>query len=43
MDITEDGIITEDEKGDLNKVIQTLNEVSEIAQSLRMWAEKNLE
>ena len=32
-----------DEKGDLNKVIQTLDEVSEIAQSLRMWAEKNLE
>lgn len=43
LDITEDGIITEDEKGDLNKVIQTLDEVSEIAQSLRMWAEKNLE
>lgn len=43
LDITEDGIITEDEKGDLTKVIETLDEVSKIAQSLRIWAEKNLE
>lgn len=42
LDITEDGVITEDEKGDLNEVIKTLDEVSTIAQSLRMWAEKNL-
>ena len=39
----EDGIITEDEKKDLNEVISTLDEVSRIAQSLKIWAEKNLE
>lgn len=43
LDITEDGVITEDEKGDLDEVIKTLDEVSTIAQSLRMWAEKNLD
>lgn len=43
LDITEDGIITEDEKKDLNEVINTLDEVSRIAQSLKIWAEKNLE
>ena len=43
LDITEDGIITEDEKKDLNEVISTLDEVSRIAQSLKIWAEKNLE
>lgn len=43
LDITEDGVITDDEKEDLNKIIQTLDELNEITQSLKIWAEKNLE
>ena len=43
LDITEDGVITENEKDDLNEIIKTLDEVSRITQSLKIWAEKNLE
>lgn len=43
LDITEDGVITDEEKPDLEKVLQALDEVSSIAQSLKVWAEKNLE
>lgn len=42
LDITEDGIITEDEKGDLNKVLENLEELEQIAQSLKLWVKKNL-
>lgn len=42
LDIVEDGIISEDEKPDLDKVMATLDEVASIAQSLRVWVEKNL-
>lgn len=42
LDITEDGIITEHEKPMLEKVISNLDEVAMIAQSLKVWAEKNL-
>ena len=42
MDITEDGIISEDEKGDLNKVLENLEELEQIAQSLKLWVKKNL-
>ena len=42
LDITEDGVITEDEKTDLKEIIKTLDEVSRIAQSLKIWAEKNM-
>lgn len=42
LDIVEDGIITDDEKPDLDKILRTLDEVSAIAQSLKIWAEKNL-
>lgn len=42
LDITEDGVITEDEKEDLNKIIKTLDELNKITQSLKIWAEKNL-
>ena len=41
LDITEDGIITEDEKSDLNKVLENLEELERIAQSLRIWIKKN--
>ena len=43
LDITADGIITEDEKPELRKILETLDEVTAIAQSLKVWAEKNLE
>ncbi len=42
LDITADGIITDDEKPELKKILATLDEISSIAQSLRVWAEKNL-
>ena len=43
LDITEGEIITENEKSNLNGIIKTLDEVSRIIQSLKLWAEKNLE
>lgn len=43
LDITEDGIITEDEKPELKRILATLDEISSIAQSLKVWTEKNLE
>ena len=42
LDITADGIITDDEKPALKKILATLDEISSIVQSLRIWAEKNL-
>lgn len=42
LDITEDGVISEGEKGDLNKVLENLEELERIAQSLRLWVKKNL-
>lgn len=43
LDITADGIITDDEKPELRKILATLDEISIIAQSLKVWTEKNLE
>lgn len=43
LDITEDGIITEDERPYLDTIIKTLDELSEVTQSLKVWVEKNLE
>ena len=42
LDITEDGIITEDEKDDMRSVIRHMEEIEKAAISLKMWAEKNL-
>ena len=42
LDITADGVITEDEKPDLEKIINTLDEVNEITQNLKNWIEKTL-
>lgn len=42
LDITADGIITEDEKPTLEKIIATLDEVNEVTQNLKNWIEKNL-
>ena len=42
LDITEDGVISDDEKEDLNKALENLEELERITQSLRMWVKKNL-
>lgn len=42
LDITEDGIISDDEKPDLEKVIASLEELETVAQNLKLWAKKNL-
>lgn len=41
LDITLDGVITLEEKPKLEEIIQTLREVTSVAQSLIVWAEKN--
>ena len=43
LDITEDGVISEDEKPELEKIIKILDEINDVTQNLRNWAEKNLE
>lgn len=42
LDITEDGVISNEEKPSLVKILKTLDEISAVAQSLRVWTEKNL-
>lgn len=42
LDITEDGTISDTEKPALEEIIQSLDEVSGIAQSLKAWVERNL-
>lgn len=43
LEITSDGIISEEEKPELKKIIHVLDEVNEITQNLKNWAERNLE
>lgn len=42
LDITEDGIVSEDEKADMEKVLHDLEELEEITQNLKIWIKKNL-
>lgn len=42
LDITEDGIVTDDEKQDMRRVLESLEELEGIAQSLKIWVKKNL-
>ena len=42
LDITEDGVITEDEKPDMQKVLDNLEELEAVTQNLRIWVKKNL-
>lgn len=42
LDIAADGVITDDEKPALKKILATLDEISAIAQSLKVWTEKNM-
>lgn len=42
LDITADGIIEEEEKADLDRIMKILDEVNGISQNLKVWIEKNL-
>lgn len=42
IDITADGVISVDEKEDMHKILGTLEEVEQVAQSIKLWAKKNL-
>lgn len=43
LDITEKGIVSENEKPELEQVLKNLDEMVAIAQSLRGWMEKNMD
>lgn len=40
--IVEDGIISEDEKSELAEIIKYMDELTDVAQSLKAWAKKNM-
>ena len=42
LDITEDGVIDVNEKPQLEEILKNLEEVEEIAQSMKLWIKKNL-
>lgn len=42
LDITEDGVISEDEKPALKKIIKNLEELEVVTQNLKIWVKKNL-
>lgn len=42
LDITEDGVIDESEKADMKKILENLEELEQVAQSLKIWVKKNL-
>ena len=42
LNITEDGVIDESEKDDMEKVLQSLEELEQIAQTMKLWIKKNL-
>lgn len=43
LDITADGVIAENEKADLQKVLDNLEELEQIAQSMKLWVKKNMQ
>ena len=42
LDIVEDGVIDESEKPDMQKILETLEELESVAQNLKVWVKKNL-
>lgn len=42
LDITEDGVIDDSEKGAMEKVLQSLEDLEQITQNLKLWIKKNL-
>lgn len=43
LDITEDGIISEDEEADMKEILESLEELEQISHSFRIWAKKNMQ
>ena len=42
LDITEDGVIDESEKEDMEKVLRNLEELEQIIQNMKLWIKKNM-
>lgn len=42
LDITEDGIISNEEKPELEQVLSELEELEQVTQNLKIWVKKNL-
>ena len=42
LDITEDGIIDDSEKDDLNRILENLDRITQVSEELKAWAKKNL-
>lgn len=42
LSISEDGVVDENEREDMLRIIDRLNEIASVSQSLKIWAEKNL-
>lgn len=42
LDITENGVISDDEKQDMRRVLESLEGLESITQSLKIWVKKNL-
>lgn len=42
LDIVRDGVVSEDEKPDMYKVLESLKELECITQNLKVWVKKNL-
>lgn len=42
LDVAADGIVDESEKADMQKILEDLEELEQVAQSLKLWVKKNL-
>lgn len=42
LDITEDGVIDESEKPQMEQILSTLDELEQVAHNLKIWVKKNL-
>lgn len=42
LDIAEDGIVSDDERPAMQKILENLGELEEITQNLKVWVKKNL-
>ncbi len=42
LEIAEDGIVSEDERPDMQRVLESLGELEAVTQNLKFWAKKNL-
>ncbi len=42
LEIAEDGIVSDDERPDMQRVLESLGELEAVTQNLKFWAKKNL-